>query len=134
MQILDKTLFLIVAFAPDPSNKCFSNCFISSILIYVNIPGFLLQFALWLQLVSHLVCPIAHLVTNSTFKYWTWIMLIIVQGVDQILEAEGIPLVRIDNPVEAEKWGLEVIHHFYFFHKSKENIQKIEYNPKIWST
>jgi hypothetical protein len=35
--------------------------------------------------------------------------------VDQILEAEGIPLVRIDNPVEAEKWGLEVSQHFYFF-------------------
>ncbi len=36
----------------------------------------------------------------------------IVQGVDQILEAEGIPLVRIDNPIEAEKWGLEVSQHF----------------------
>jgi hypothetical protein len=28
--------------------------------------------------------------------------------VDHILEAEGIPLVRIDDPTEAEKWGLEV--------------------------
>jgi hypothetical protein len=35
--------------------------------------------------------------------------------VDQILEAEGIPLVRIDNPVEAEKWGLEVSKKFYLF-------------------
>jgi hypothetical protein len=61
-------------------------------------------------------------------------MSIIVQGVDQILEAEGIPLVRIDNPIEAEKWGLEVIQHFYLLHKSKENIQKIENNPKIWAS
>jgi hypothetical protein len=55
----------------------------------------------------------------------------IVQGVDQILEAEGIPLVRIDNPIEAEKWGLEVIQDFNFYiHPMK--LYKIEYNPKIW--
>ena len=27
---------------------------------------------------------------------------------DHILEADGIPLVRIDDQQEAEKWGLEV--------------------------
>jgi hypothetical protein len=54
----------------------------------------------------------------------------IVQGVDQILEAEGIPLVRIDNPVEAEKWGLEVSEDFYFF-INPTKIYKIECNPKL---
>jgi hypothetical protein len=57
----------------------------------------------------------------------------IVQGVDQILEAEGIPLVRIDNQVEAEKWGLEVSQHFYLFIKSTK-MYKIEYSLKIWAS
>ena len=40
----------------------------------------------------------------------------VVQGVDHLLEEAGVHLVMIDDPAEADRWGLEVYASNYVYY------------------
>jgi len=46
------------------------------------------------------------------------------EGVDHLLEDEGVPLVMIDDPAEADRWGLEVIPGIVHFQYKEPHIFK----------
>jgi hypothetical protein len=112
----------MIAFAPDHSNKCFFNCFISSILICLNIPGFLtIYLAASVDVTSCLSnCTPCN---YSTFKCWTWIMLDNCTGRGSNPGGRGDPAGEDRQPRRGRKVGSRGHSRLLLFHETNENVQ-----------